>query len=212
MAERRIANEKHAHLIGGSSVSYTENLAVTRVRAVTLGCNVRGSYEDLQLVALEDLYRLTDTWCSCNSQCACNTVCSCQSGNYECSCESNRECYCNTGNCSCHTSDCFCDTNWICDCNTGNCNCDTQCTCDTVCTSKNTSYGCSCKGNCATYAAAGCSCVQYKNIGGTIDKCDCVSAHSHRCTCYLVCSGDCSSYSKPCYIDCTGGYCDPQGT
>ena len=76
MAERRIANEKHAHLIGGSSVSYTENLAVTRVRAVTLGCNVRGSYEDLQLVALEDLYRLTDTWCSCNSQCACNTYCS----------------------------------------------------------------------------------------------------------------------------------------
>lgn len=46
MAERRIANEKHAHIVGGSSVSYTENLAVTKIRATTLGCNVRGTYTD----------------------------------------------------------------------------------------------------------------------------------------------------------------------
>ena len=53
--------------------------------------------------------------------------------------------------------------------------------------------------------------MQYKNIGGTIDKCDCVSAHAHNCTCYFVCSGDCSGYSSPCIIDCTGGYCNPHG-
>ena len=53
--------------------------------------------------------------------------------------------------------------------------------------------------------------MQYKNIGGTIDKCDCVSAHAHNCTCYFVCSGNCSGYSSPCIIDCTGGYCNPHG-
>lgn len=46
MAERRIANEKQAHIVGGSSISYTENLAVTKIRAVTLGCNIRGTYTD----------------------------------------------------------------------------------------------------------------------------------------------------------------------
>ena len=54
--------------------------------------------------------------------------------------------------------------------------------------------------------------MQYKNIGGTIDKCDCVSAHSHNCTCQRVCSGNCYGYEWPCWIDCTGGYCKPQGT
>ena len=46
MADRRIANEWQAYYVGGSSESYTENLAVTKVRAVTLGCNIRGTYTD----------------------------------------------------------------------------------------------------------------------------------------------------------------------
>ena len=46
MADYRIATEKEAANIGGGS-SYTENLAVTKIRAVTLGCTIRlESYTD----------------------------------------------------------------------------------------------------------------------------------------------------------------------
>lgn len=42
----RIANEKEAATIGGGT-SYTANLAVTKVRAIALGCTIRlTSYTD----------------------------------------------------------------------------------------------------------------------------------------------------------------------
>lgn len=46
MANYRIANEKEAAAIGGGT-SYTSNLAVTKVRAISLGCTIRlESYTD----------------------------------------------------------------------------------------------------------------------------------------------------------------------
>lgn len=51
----KIATEKEAAAIGGGS-SYTANLAVTKVRAIALGCTIRlTTYTNNQLVALKDL-------------------------------------------------------------------------------------------------------------------------------------------------------------
>ena len=80
-----IATERQAYIIGGSGGgAYTSNLATTKVRAQALGCNIRGTYADNQLVKLKDLAKDTNTYCTCNTQCGCNTnVCSCQTA---CSC------------------------------------------------------------------------------------------------------------------------------
>ena len=72
-----IATELQASNIGGGS-PYTSNLAVTKVRAVALGCNVRGTYSDNQLVALKDLAKDISKYCTCNYQCQCNKdICRC---------------------------------------------------------------------------------------------------------------------------------------
>lgn len=96
MANYRIATEKEAASVGGGT-SYTENLAVTKIRAVALGCQIRlTSYTDNQLVALKDLYKT-------ESQ-ACSSTCSCNQKNAGCS----GECY-TQDSCSCNnvcTNDC----------------------------------------------------------------------------------------------------------
>jgi hypothetical protein len=75
-----IATELQASQIGGGS-PYTSNLMATRVRAVALGCNIRNSYANNQLVALKDLYKMG---CVCNTECVCTyTACECTS---YCSC------------------------------------------------------------------------------------------------------------------------------
>jgi hypothetical protein len=40
-----IANEEQAANIGGGT-NYTEDLMVTRIRAVALGCNIRNTYDN----------------------------------------------------------------------------------------------------------------------------------------------------------------------
>lgn len=50
-----IATEAYAQSIGGAPISYTSNLGCTKYRAITLGCNVAGTYTDYQLVCQKDL-------------------------------------------------------------------------------------------------------------------------------------------------------------
>lgn len=86
-----IATEAQAAAIGGGS-SYTSNLMVTRTRAVALGCSIRNSYENNQLVSHGDLYKPGYTYCTCNAQCTCDLVCTSVSGQTTCTC--NSECSC----------------------------------------------------------------------------------------------------------------------
>ena len=91
-----IATERQAYIIGGIGGAYTSNLATTKVRAQALGCNIRGTYADNQLVNLKDLAKDTNTYCTCNTQCGCNTnVCSCVS---QCTC--NTQCGCTADVCN----------------------------------------------------------------------------------------------------------------
>ena len=55
-----IATEAYAQSIGSKHISYTFNLGCTKSRAIALGCNVKGTYTDNQLVRKEDLS--TDTY------------------------------------------------------------------------------------------------------------------------------------------------------
>ena len=50
-----IATEAYAQSKGGVNISYTPNLGCTKSRAIALGCNVRGTYADNQLVCQKDL-------------------------------------------------------------------------------------------------------------------------------------------------------------
>lgn len=50
-----IATEAYAQSIGGINISYTSNLGCTKSRAIALGCEVAGTYEDNQLVCQKDL-------------------------------------------------------------------------------------------------------------------------------------------------------------
>ena len=69
-----IATEAYAKNIGGKNISYTSNLGCTKSRAIALGCNVKGTYTDKQLVCQKDLSKpstikyslrnLTDTYLS----------------------------------------------------------------------------------------------------------------------------------------------------
>lgn len=56
-----IATEAYAQSVGGTPISYTSNLGCTKSRAITLGCDVAGTYTDNQLVRKEDLSKKTIT-------------------------------------------------------------------------------------------------------------------------------------------------------
>ena len=50
-----IATEGYAQSIGGINISYTSNLGCTKSRAIALGCNVKGTYTNNQLIRQVDL-------------------------------------------------------------------------------------------------------------------------------------------------------------
>ena len=54
-----IATEAYAKNIGGKNISYTSNLGCTKSRAIALGCNVKGTYTNNQLIRQVDLSRAT---------------------------------------------------------------------------------------------------------------------------------------------------------
>lgn len=54
-----IATEAYAQSVSGRNASYTPNLGCTKSRAIALGCNVKGTYTNNQLIRQVDLSRAT---------------------------------------------------------------------------------------------------------------------------------------------------------
>ena len=218
-----IATEAQAKSIGGSSASVTTNLMVTRVRAVALGCSIRNSYSDKQLVCLRDLYRVwCNEQCTGNHQQACNVVgcvgdcssnCSCQSSNCTC----NATCDCTGG----HWSSSYCSCNTTCDCTGGHCDCNNTCTCYTTCNNAIVTTTCSSKCTCYWYINHRETCASetcqgnvcsstYGSVSCDSDYDTCAQNSAYPCgsnQCWSYCNydysgcGDCASQS------CGWNYC-----
>lgn len=181
-----IGTERQAHIIGGTSTSYTSNLASTKVRTSTLGCSIRnaGNYSNNQLVRLTDMYRSRKTTCTCYNKCSCDKVTSCN-----CNTLCSNACACNsvnkTRNGYCNSVGCGCNGQYKC---TANGCTATDCGCY--------QYAC--------YSVTGSSAVTicYVAIPKCVDVgCDCqenktstysCSCHTN-CTCNNICDWYCSS-------------------
>lgn len=224
MADRRIANEWQAYQVGqdesritsyscSSDSKFVADKGATYKQAITLGCKVRGTYEDTQLVALEDLYYqgtyTTSTRnCTCDSSyCSCQSVCTCQL-------------YCNTyvsSVCSCNSVKEYGGTHLTCDCVSAN---SRYCTCKFICSGYSTDRDCStnCSGaycyrvNCTCYVNNNCpsytssSCIM-KTYTCTCKQVSCTGYESEcsiqTCTCYAQ---TCTSHLGRCPTEC-GSYC-----
>lgn len=227
MANYKIANEQEAATIGGGA-SYTSNLAVTKIRAISLGCTIRlESYTDNQLVALKDLQKIESQSCTCNSgvcncngynagcsgecssvnsSCSCNSSqCSCYGYQYGCSdCWSDSECGCNSGVCSCngYVAGCSgeCSSKSSCDCNSTVCSCHKDtCSCVSVCTSQ--------KYECYDGCSDGWSCSIFAGCGYAVCSSDYLNCSGYDCACYRQCDSNCASDSYTCTSKseyCTG--------
>ena len=228
-----IATETQAKSIGGSSASVTANLMVTRVRAVALGCSIRNSYSDKQLVCLKDLYKLgctgeCDANCACkSSNCTCNSTCDCTGGHCNC----NTTCTCTTTGCSC-TDVCSCEAKCDGECSncypnacvgdgtgsTYKCTCHTTCTCTTTgcsCTSGNCNCEVACDGECSNCACNGtnCTCNSHcKCNTNWVINCNGqepnyrvpgVSSSGNTSTC----TGECTSVCNNCFRLCSTNEC-----
>lgn len=180
---------------------------VTRVRAVALGCSIRNSYSDKQLVCLKDLYKI---WC--NEQCtgnhaqSCKVVgcvgdcsnCTCQSTNCTC----NSTCDCTGGHCDCNTT-CTCTTTG-CSCTSGNCNCEVACDGECAnCTCNNTNCTCNSHCKCNTNWVINCNGQEpdYRAPG--------VSASGNTSTCTGECTSVCNNCRRLCSTnECSSACCD----
>lgn len=220
MANYKIANEQEAATIGGGT-SYTSNLAVTKIRAINLGCTIRNDdeYSNDRLIPLYQLQKISYIECNCNStQCDCNGYISGTTG-----CYNNIACSCNWGHCY------DCNSKSSCGCNYAVCGCYQQfaCSCDNICSSHNDCSGqtyCQCNGE-----VTGCGIDCYEE--GSVYNCDCdtntyCTGDLYGCLCYEACGSEsaaCSYYGGTgcnpdtgCskdegYCTCDGPYCACDG-
>lgn len=216
-----IATEAQAKSIGGSSASVTTNLMVTRVRAVALGCSIRNSYSDKQLVCLRDLYRVYCTGDCDNHQYACSTVgcvgdcsnCTCQSSN--CTCDTT--CECTGGHWS--SQKCTCDT--TCSCTGGHCDCNTTCSCTSTCNCTTTGGSTTCTSNQCKCTSTGCDCTSWcacnKHVAGIGNcasefcqgnTCSRTGSHIVKCDCYSQYYSCAQNSAAPCSYNEVFGVCN----